>query len=159
MPDLNPRQLRFVKEYLLCGVGAEAARRAGYSDFTAHRAGPKLLRHPKIAAEIDAERAKLRSATSATLEDAIAEINAHIIAAAAARQYTAVATLTKLKYEMTGLYTQRLHMQVETVDLTAALAEARSRAAIDGGRLQVLPPPDGHEVIEKPAPILDIFGD
>lgn len=152
MPDLNPRQLRFVEAYLVCGSGAEAARRAGYTEGTALRAGPKLLQNPKIKAEIDAARAKQREKTEATLEDAVAELEEHIKAAAAARQYTAVASLSKLKYEMDGRYVQRMQMQVQTVDLTAALAEANARVAINGGVLQAIEPPDDQE-----PPTVDIF--
>lgn len=45
---LNPRQKRFVEEYLLCGDAAEAATAAGYSSASALATGEKLLQNPQV---------------------------------------------------------------------------------------------------------------
>ena len=45
---LNPRQKRFVEEYLACGNAAEAAATAGYSPASAAAQGERLLRDPEI---------------------------------------------------------------------------------------------------------------
>lgn len=45
---LNPRQKRFVEEYLACGDAAEAAAAAGYSPASAAAQGERLLRDPEI---------------------------------------------------------------------------------------------------------------
>lgn len=45
---LNPRQKRFVEEYLACGDAAEAAAAAGYSSASAAAQGERLLRDPEI---------------------------------------------------------------------------------------------------------------
>lgn len=45
---LNPRQKRFVEEYLLCGDAAEAAEAAGYSPASAAVTGEKLLKDPQV---------------------------------------------------------------------------------------------------------------
>ncbi len=45
---LNPRQKRFVEEYLLCGDPAAAAEAAGYSPVTAAAQGERLLRTPEV---------------------------------------------------------------------------------------------------------------
>lgn len=50
---LTIKQQAFVEAYLVCGFNAtEAARRAGYSDRTAHAIGWENLRKPEIAAAI-----------------------------------------------------------------------------------------------------------
>jgi phage terminase small subunit len=50
---LTTKQQAFVEAYLVCGFNAtEAARRAGYSDRTAHAIGWENLRKPEIAAAI-----------------------------------------------------------------------------------------------------------
>ena len=45
---LNPRQKRFVEEYLACGDAAEAAVLAGYSSNSAAAQGERLLRTPAV---------------------------------------------------------------------------------------------------------------
>ncbi|MBQ3276577.1 MAG: terminase small subunit [Oscillospiraceae bacterium] len=45
---LNPRQKRFVEEYLACGDAREAAVAAGYSPASAAAQGERLLRDPEI---------------------------------------------------------------------------------------------------------------
>ena len=47
-PALNPRQKRFVEEYLQCGDAAEAAAAAGYSPSRAAEQGEKLLKNPAV---------------------------------------------------------------------------------------------------------------
>ncbi|MBR6114662.1 MAG: terminase small subunit [Oscillospiraceae bacterium] len=45
---LNPRQKRFVEEYLICGNAAEAAEAAGYSPANAAVRGERLLKDPAV---------------------------------------------------------------------------------------------------------------
>ena len=54
MFDLNPRQARFVEEYLVDLSAVEAAKRAGYSQKSAYSSGPRLLAHAGIRAAIAA---------------------------------------------------------------------------------------------------------
>ena len=55
---LNPKQERFVAEYLVDLNAAKAAIRAGYSAKTAESAGPRLLRNVQIANAISARKSK-----------------------------------------------------------------------------------------------------
>lgn len=55
---LNAKQQRFVQEYLIDLNATQAAIRAGYSEKTAHSAGPRLLDNVDICKAIDAARAK-----------------------------------------------------------------------------------------------------
>ena len=48
--ELNPRQKRFVEEYLICADAAEAAEAAGYSHATAAAQGERLLKNPAVQA-------------------------------------------------------------------------------------------------------------
>jgi len=52
MPDLNPKQLRFVDEYFKDLNGTQAAIRAGYSPKTARQIANEHLSKPDIAAEV-----------------------------------------------------------------------------------------------------------
>jgi phage terminase small subunit len=56
---LNPKQQRFVDEYLIDLNATQAAIRAGYSERTARAIGAENLTKPDIAAAIDAKRMKV----------------------------------------------------------------------------------------------------
>jgi hypothetical protein len=53
-PTLTIKQERFVVAYILCGNGAEAARRAGYSERTARQIASENLTKPDVQAAIQA---------------------------------------------------------------------------------------------------------
>lgn len=54
-PDdgLNPRQRKFAAEYVMDHNATAAAKRAGYSEATAHAQGWRLLKHVAVRAEIE----------------------------------------------------------------------------------------------------------
>ena len=56
---LNPKQQRFVDEYLIDTNATQAAIRAGYSPHSAHVQGSQLLAVPSIRAEVDARSVAL----------------------------------------------------------------------------------------------------
>jgi phage terminase small subunit len=68
--SLNPRQQRFVEEYLVDLNATQAAIRAGYSEKTAYRQGADLLKKPQIVARI-AESQAARSARTEITQDAV----------------------------------------------------------------------------------------
>lgn len=59
--DLTPKEQIFVREFIAHGNGTRAAVAAGYSAATASVTGSKLLRKPKVAAELANLRQKLLS--------------------------------------------------------------------------------------------------
>lgn len=74
MPDLNPKQKRFVAEYLIDANATQAAIRAGYSRKTATEQGSRLLTNVKVRAALDAKQAKIASKLEITAERVIAEL-------------------------------------------------------------------------------------
>ena len=58
---LTDRQERFVIEFLATANGAEAARRAGYSEHTAKEIASENLTKPNVKAAIDQKRNQLMS--------------------------------------------------------------------------------------------------
>ena len=60
---LTDRQERFVVEFLATANGAEAARRAGYSEHTAKEIASENLTKPNVKAAIDQKRNELMSDT------------------------------------------------------------------------------------------------
>jgi phage terminase small subunit len=65
---LTSRQERFVVEYLACANGAEAARRAGYSEHTARQMAAENLSKPYIAEAITQKREQIMSETEDKVE-------------------------------------------------------------------------------------------
>jgi phage terminase small subunit len=64
MNNLNPKQIRFIEEYLIDNNGSAAAVRSGYSEKTAKEQASRLLTNVNIRAEIE----KRRNETSKKLE-------------------------------------------------------------------------------------------
>lgn len=66
--SLNPKQTRFVAEYLVDYNATQAAIRAGYSPRTAQEQGSRLLSHVMVAAAVEAGKSRLleRADLSAT---------------------------------------------------------------------------------------------
>ena len=65
---LTSRQERFIVEYLATANGAEAARRAGYSEHTAREMACENLAKPHIRSAIDSKRAEIMSETEDKVE-------------------------------------------------------------------------------------------
>jgi phage terminase small subunit len=71
---LNPKQERFVAEYIANPNASEAARRAGYSDKTAYSIGQRLLKNVEIATAIDAGLQQIKGRIQLTVERTLEEI-------------------------------------------------------------------------------------
>lgn len=71
---MTDRQRLFVEAYLLEPNGKKAAIAAGYSAATAEVTASKLLRHPKVSAELARRRAMTEAATGITVERVITEL-------------------------------------------------------------------------------------
>jgi phage terminase small subunit len=64
---LTNRQRVFVEEYLQCGVGSEAARRAGYSVRTAQEQASRLLSNVMVKQHIERRISELKATTDEVL--------------------------------------------------------------------------------------------
>ncbi len=71
---LNPKQTRFVAEYLVDLNATQAAIRAGYSEATAHSAGPRLLGNVGVAAAIAKQTARQLERTDLTASRVLEEL-------------------------------------------------------------------------------------
>lgn len=72
MSDLSLRQLRFVEEFIKCGVGTQAARLAGYSN--PKTAATRLKKNPKIKLKLDSLRQKAMQRAQLSLEKLLEEL-------------------------------------------------------------------------------------
>lgn len=68
--SLNEKQKRFAAEYIIDLSATAAAKRAGYSEKTAHSNGSRLLKHDGVKAEIQKQLAK-RSARTEISQDRV----------------------------------------------------------------------------------------
>lgn len=68
MSELNPRQKKFIKYYLLSGNASDAYRKAGYKSKNANVDGPALLANPVIQAEIKKGQKKAEAKLEAVFE-------------------------------------------------------------------------------------------
>lgn len=75
LPKLEPRQERFVEEYLLDLCGQDAAIRAGYAITNATSTGAILLAKPEIQAHIQTALAERRKRTGTNIDRATQELN------------------------------------------------------------------------------------
>ncbi len=73
---LNPRQQRFVEEYLTDLCASQAAVRAGYSEKTAKQIGSRLLTHVDVQAAIEKGKADLAERTGKSQEWVIEKLTA-----------------------------------------------------------------------------------
>lgn len=71
---MTPKQQRFVDEYLVDLNGKQAAIRCGYSAKTAESQASRLLRSGKVAAAVEAARAKLADAFVVKQADVLREL-------------------------------------------------------------------------------------
>ena len=67
-PKLTRRQQVFINEYLSCFNGAEAARRAGYSEKSARQTASDLLSNPDISEHIQARLAEVHMSADEALK-------------------------------------------------------------------------------------------
>jgi phage terminase small subunit len=74
--QLNPKQLRFVEEYLIDTNATQAAIRAGYSPNGASVTGTRFLANAKIAAAVAAAQAERGKRVRMTADDVLAELAA-----------------------------------------------------------------------------------
>lgn len=74
MSNLTPKQMLFVKEYLVDLNATQAALRAGYSEKTAYSIGEENLKKPDIAAAIKVEMDKRAERTEITQDKVVREL-------------------------------------------------------------------------------------
>lgn len=65
---LTKKQQVFIDEYLKCFNGAEAARRAGYSEHTARKIASELLKNVDISGQIQARMAEVHMSADEALK-------------------------------------------------------------------------------------------
>lgn len=100
---LNPKQARFVAEYLIDLNATQAAIRAGFSANGASVQGVRLLANAKICAAIEVGRAKAAEKAGITLDDHLSELARIRDAALGGQDYKAAATAEVARGKHSGV--------------------------------------------------------
>jgi len=104
---LNPKQTRFVAEYLIDLNATQAAIRAGYSAKTAEQGAAQLLRNIKVAAAV-AKAMETRAGTlGITAEKVLKDIEDTRKAATIAAQYASALRASELQGKHIGMFVER----------------------------------------------------
>jgi phage terminase small subunit len=74
MPRLNPKQRKFVVEYLVDRNATQAAIRAGYAKKNADVTGPRLLASAGVNREVEAKIKKMDAATEITASNVLKKL-------------------------------------------------------------------------------------
>ena len=112
---LNPRQDRFVDEYLLDGNGTQAAIKAGFSAATAAQQASRLLRNVKIQQAIAGRQRQLAEKRQWDRERVVAEAETNLYAAREAKQFGSANGALELIGRVTGLLNEKQQQQSVTV--------------------------------------------
>ena len=107
MQSLPPRKARFVKAYLVSGVGTVAYKEAGYSGNFASNNAIKLLKDKKVAQAVAAGKAELAKEAKYDQQKAIAELDDAMQFARDTNNAGALAKCIELKTKLTGLLIDR----------------------------------------------------
>lgn len=113
---LNPKQQRFVAEYLTDLNATQAAIRAGYSPRTAKQIGHENLTKPDIASAIAEGQAKLSGALEITAETVLRNLEAARAKAMAEAQCGAAIRACELQGKHIGMFVERTQSDVTIHD-------------------------------------------
>lgn len=104
---LNPKQQRFVAEYLTDLNATQAAIRAGYSEKTAYSIGAENLKKPEIAAAIAKGQAKLAGKLEITVEKVLKDLEDVREQALKAEQFGSAVRAIELCGKHIGMFVER----------------------------------------------------
>lgn len=110
-PTLTPRQLIFVEEYLKCNEGKLAARKAGYSETSAHVTAHLLLENPKIIAAIEKMWAAMRLAAEIPKNRVERELYEIVVEAKGQKNPMVLLKALDMIAKINGLYAPNVMLQ------------------------------------------------
>lgn len=105
--SINPREMRFVQEYLKDGVATQAAIRAGWSAKSAKSQGYEILHRPRVRAEIEKARTQALEIGVYNLKAAMLDTQAAIDFARETGNATALIKAVEHKAKLNGLLIER----------------------------------------------------
>lgn len=134
---LNPKQTRFVAEYLIDSNATQAAIRAGYSERTARQMGAENLTKPSIAAAIAVGTARIAGRLDITAEKVLRDIEDVRKKATADGVYASAIRASELQGKAIGMFEDKLNVRFRSDpnaladDELAAIASGRGGGAAE----------------------------
>lgn len=127
-PDiLSTREEVFVSSYAAGRNLVDSAIASGSKPQSAAKYANRLMKKPKIQKALDEIRAQARKNAVFTVERAMDEAQSALDFAHETGNATAYVKAVEHRAKLNGLLIERHHLKVETVDITGALNEARTR--------------------------------
>lgn len=120
---MNPKQHRFVSEYLTTGNALQAAIAAGYSEHTAQAQGSRLLRHPEVMESLQREQQEAMQSAGVTLISLLTELENARKQALANGQASAAVSATMSKARLLGLDKPQPAVTVEAAHTIRVILE------------------------------------
>jgi len=108
---LNPRQERFIQEYLLDCNGRQAAIRAGYSSNGAAVQAGRLLTNPNVRAKVAAARAERAAEVKITQAQVLRMLLDTYKAATDANQHQAAVKAAELLGRHLAMFTDKVRLE------------------------------------------------
>ena len=106
---LKPKQVLFLKNYLILSNAKDAARKAGYKVEGSNNTGPRLLKNKRIQEVLGLVNSRVAKAASYGLKEYAKELDEFIEKADNAKQYTAVSKLLQNKGAAMGLLDKKIN--------------------------------------------------
>jgi phage terminase small subunit len=123
---LNPKQSRFVAEYLKDSNATQAAIRAGYSAKTAYSQGHDLLKRPEIRAQIEEANSRRVKKLELSAEKVLEDIARIALSAEQAEDFGAALKGRELLGKHLKLFTDRVEHSADS-SFAEVLKAARER--------------------------------
>jgi phage terminase small subunit len=129
MPDkgLNPKQTRFVAEYLKDLNATQAAIRCGYSERTAKQQGSRLLTNADIAAAVAAGQERLAGKLELTAEKVLKDLEEVRTKALGENQFAPAVRAIELQGKHLGMFVEK-HEHSGSIAFNSTLEQMRERA-------------------------------
>ena len=132
-PKLNPKQKRFVEEYLVDLNGTKAAIRAGYSKRTAVKIAAENLHKPLITEAIQKAIQKRSERTEITQDEIVKDLQDLRDEARGAEQFAPAVRCDELLGKHLGMFKERVEHsgKIDLGDKPMALAAAVLNVKVD----------------------------
>ena len=126
MSKLTARQRAFVAEYLVSLNATDAARKAGYSEWTANEQGARLLTKVSVAAAIAAAQAERAEKTGRTALEVLKDIQEVTVEAREGGDLKTALKGLELEGKHLGMFKEKLEIS-GALELAEAIREGRER--------------------------------
>jgi phage terminase small subunit len=110
---LTPRQERFAREYLIDLDATHAAVRAGYSEKTANKQGPRLKKHPLVQERIAELQQAAADRNDVEVDEVIKMLRASYREAKAAKQHGPAVRAAELLGKTMGMFSDKITLTDE----------------------------------------------